>query len=86
MENDRDAPPLDRHGIVNTGLEVIALGQTLAETGRLAVHARADQLPAEFIAVADAADGIAEVLAELARKLREDARKLVASGPGESSA
>jgi len=78
--------PLDRHGIVNTGLEIISLGQTLADTGRLAAHARPDQLPAEYVAIADAADGIAEVLADLARKLRDDARTLVAAGPGDSSA
>jgi len=71
--------PVDRHGIVNTGLEIISLGQTLADTGRLAAHARPDQLPAEFVAIADTADGIAEVLADLAQKLRDDARKLVAA-------
>lgn len=68
---------IDRHGIVNVGLEIISLGTTLAETGRLATYARADQLPAELVAIAGAADGIADTLTELSSKLREEAKRLV---------
>jgi hypothetical protein len=68
---------IDRYGIVNVGLEVLALGRTLAETGRLASIARADQLPAELVAIADVADGIADTLTELAAKLREQSTKLL---------
>lgn len=68
---------VDRHGIVNVGLEIISLGTTLAETGRLATHARTDQLPAELVAIAGAADGIADTLTDLSTKLREEAKKLL---------
>jgi hypothetical protein len=68
---------VDRLGIVNLGLEILSLGATLAETGRLAARARADQLPAELVAIAGAADGIADTLTELSSKLREEAKKLL---------
>ena len=68
---------IDRHGLVNVGLEILALGSTLAETGRLASVARADQLPAELVAIAGVADGIADTLTELSSKLREEAQKLL---------
>lgn len=68
---------IDRHGIVNVGLEIISLGTTLAETGRLATRAHADQLPAELVAIAGAADGIADTLTDLSTKLREEAQKLL---------
>jgi len=67
----------DRHGIVNVGLEIISLGTTLAETGRLAAHVAPDQLPAELVAIAGVADGIAETLTELSSKLREESKKLL---------